>query len=160
MESNPIITRTDFLRAAFGKTCGAVCLGTASLSMLLSSCKSVYYAQMPVLKGRAIQVSKKEFESVDKKGAVTMRPFILVEMKGQSHPIYLRRKGTGDEYTAVLMKCSHQGNELNAHDGYLTCPAHGSEYTAEGKVTEGPAEKDLTTYRVTTDEGNIYINIG
>lgn len=155
MESNPIITRTNFL-----KTCGAACLGTVSLSVLLSSCKSVYYAQMPVLKDRAIQVSKKEFESVDKKGAVTMRPFILVEMKGQSHPIYLRRKGTGDEYTAVLMKCTHQGNELNAHDGYLTCPAHGSEYTAEGKVTEGPAEKDLTTYRVTTDEGNIYINIG
>lgn len=155
MESNNTITRTDFL-----KKCGVVCLGTATLSILMSSCKSVYYAQMPVLKGRAIQVSKKEFENVDKKGTVTMRSFILVEMKGQSHPIYLRRKGTGDEFTAVLMKCTHQGNELNAHDGYLTCPAHGSEYDAEGKVTEGPAEKNLTAYRVTTDEQYIYINIG
>lgn len=154
MEQNTTISRTSFL-----KTCGVVCLGTVGLSTLLSSCKSVYYVQMPVLKGRAIQISKKEFEIVDKKGAVTLRPFVLVEMKGQSHPIYLRR-ATGETYTAVLMKCTHQGNELNAHDGYLTCPAHGSEYNAEGKVTEGPAEKDLTAYRVTTDEQNIYINIG
>lgn len=155
MEQNTTISRTSFL-----KTCGAVCLGTVSVSVLLSSCKSVYYAQMPVLKDKAIQVNKKEFEIVDKKGAVTQRPFILVEMKGQTHPIYLRRSGAEGQYTAVLMKCTHQGNELNAHDGYLSCPAHGSEYDAEGKVTEGPAEKNLTTYRVTTDEQNIFINIG
>jgi Rieske Fe-S protein len=57
------------------------------------------------------------------------------------------------------MKCSHQGNELNAHEGFLTCPAHGSEYDAQGHVTEGPADRDLTAYRVTADNQKIYILI-
>ncbi len=64
------------------------------------------------------------------------------------------------DFSAILMKCTHQGNELNAHDGYLTCPAHGSEYDSAGKVTEGPAEKNLTSYRVTTDTQTIFIHIG
>ncbi|XAZ82134.1 Rieske (2Fe-2S) protein (plasmid) [Fibrella sp. ES10-3-2-2] len=79
-------------------------------------------------------------------------------MKNQTHPIYLRRLGD-DNYTAVLMQCTHQGNDLNAHDGYLSCPAHGSEYDTDGRVTEGPAEESLKRYSVTTDEQYIYINI-
>ncbi|MBN8826893.1 Rieske (2Fe-2S) protein [Spirosoma sp.] len=150
---NTSITRQNFL-----KTCGATCLGAISLSTLLSSCKSVYYAQMPLLKGNTIEVSRKEFEIVSKKGDVTLRPFVLVEVKGQSFPIYLYRRSDTD-YSAVLMKCSHQGNELNAHDGHLTCPAHGSEYDATGKVLEGPAEKSLTAYRVTADPQTIIIHI-
>ncbi|KAA9341101.1 QcrA and Rieske domain-containing protein [Larkinella humicola] len=152
--STTIINRKTFLQ-----TCGAACLGTIGFTSILTSCKSVYYAQLPVLKGKTIEVSRKEFDQVSKKGDVTIRPFILVEMKGQSHPIYLYRRSDTD-YTAILMKCSHQGNELNAHDGYLTCPAHGSEYDATGKVTEGPAEKNLTTYRVTADAQTINIHLG
>ncbi|GAA4465020.1 hypothetical protein GCM10023189_45090 [Nibrella saemangeumensis] len=119
----------------------------------------MYYAQQPVLQNKAIQIARKEFEAVSKKGEVTIRPFILVEMKGQSHPIYVYRFND-TEYSAVLMKCSHQGNELNAHDGYLTCPGHGSEFDNRGKVTEGPAEKPLTTFRVSSDPQHIYIHIG
>ena len=153
MSSNTTINRLDFL-----KSCGAACLGAVSFSSLLTSCKTVYYAQMPVLKGNRIEVSRKEFDLVSKKGEVSVRPFILVEVKGQAFPIYLYRRSDTD-YSAVLMKCSHQGNELNAHDGHLTCPAHGSEYDATGKVTEGPAEKNLTAYRVTADPQTIIIHI-
>lgn len=152
---NPIspqpISRQDFL-----KTCGATCLALTGLT--LAGCKSVYYAQEPVIKDKSIQVKKTEFVAVSKKGEKSIRPFILVELKGQAFPIYLYRRSDTD-FNAVLMKCSHQGNELNAHDGYLTCPAHGSEYDATGKVTEGPAERNLTAYRVTTEGEFIYIHI-
>lgn len=154
MKNTSTINRQDFL-----KTCGAACLGAVSLSSLLTSCKSVYYAQMPVLKGNTIEVSRKEFDLINKKGEVSIRPFVLVELKGQSFPIYLYRRSDTD-YSAVLMKCSHQGNELNAHDGHLTCPAHGSEYDANGKVTEGPAEKNLTAYRVSANPQTITIHVG
>lgn len=145
------ITRQDFL-----KTCAASCLTLTGLT--LAGCKSVYYAQEPVIKDKSIQVKKTEFEVVSKKGEKSLRPFILVELKGQAFPIYLYRRSETD-YNAVLMKCSHQGNELNAHNGYLTCPAHGSEYDATGKVTEGPAERNLTAYRVTTEGEYLYIHI-
>lgn len=111
-----------------------------------------------MLKDKVIQVSKKEFDIISKKKEVTKRKFMLVEMKGQSFPIYLYH-AENEEYSAVLMKCTHQGNELNAHDGYLTCPAHGSEYDRNGKVTEGPAEKNLTAFRVTSDEQNVFIHL-
>lgn len=144
-------------RQTFLKTCGAICLAAAGLPVLVSSCKSVYYAQTPALKGKTIELSRNEFEQVNKKGVTTMRNYVLVELPGQTFPIYLHR--TGDAFTAVLMKCSHQGNELNAHEGFLTCPAHGSEYDAQGRVTEGPADRDLTAYRVTADDHKIYILI-
>lgn len=151
--------KTTIDRQTFLKTCGAACLSTAGLSLLLSSCKTVYYAQAPVLTGKTIQVSKQEFDIVSKKGEVSKRTFMLVETKGQSFPIYLYHAPGSDEYSAVLMKCTHQGNELNAHDGYLTCPAHGSEYDKNGKVTEGPAEKNLTAFRVSSDQQNVYIHL-
>lgn len=143
-------------RQAFLKTCGVACLSASALSTALTSCSSVYYAQAPKIKGWAIQVNKQEFLAGDKGGR--LRPYIIVEMKNQAHPIYVRRLGD-ETYTAVLMQCTHQGNDLNAHDGYLSCPAHGSEYDTDGRVTEGPAEESLKSYRVTTDEQNIYINI-
>lgn len=151
MKKNTSINRQNFL-----KTCGMACLSTSVLTAALTSCSSVYYAQGPRIKGWAIQISKKEFD-VDANGK-RQRPFMVVEMKNQTHPIYLRRVGS-DNYTAVLMQCTHQGNDLNAHDGYLSCPAHGSEYDTDGRVTEGPAEDNLKRYIVTTDEQYIYINI-
>ncbi len=154
MQSTYTIDRLTFL-----KSCGATCAGLVGLSLFTAGCKSVYYAQLPVLNGKIIQINRKEFEAVSKKGEVSIRPFILIELKGQSHPIYLYRR-SADDYSAVLMKCTHQGNELNAHDGHLTCPAHGSEYDSSGKVTEGPAEKNLTAYRVSTDPQTIFIHVG
>lgn len=147
----PILNRNQFLR-----TCGASCLGLSALTFL-ESCGGAYYAQKPTIRDKAIVVAKTEFQEVTKKGT-KIRPFVLVKLENQNFPIYLYRVSDA-EYTAVLMKCSHQGNELNAHDGYLTCPAHGSEYDKTGKVTEGPAEKNLTAYKVTSDAENVYIQI-
>lgn len=148
---SPAMNRGQFLR-----TCGASCLSMSALT-LLESCSSAYYAQKPVVKDKSIVVAKTEFQNVTKKGT-SIRPYILVKLENQNFPIYLYRVSDAD-YTAVLMKCTHQGNELNAHDGYLTCPAHGSEYDKTGKVTEGPAEKNLTTFKVTSDAENVFIQI-
>ena len=145
-------------RQQFLKTCGLACLGAPMLSAALSSCASMYYAQAPRIKGWAIQISRKEFEIGGTPERPKYRQYMVVEMKNQAHPIYVRRLGD-ENYTAVLMQCTHQGNDLNAHDGYLSCPAHGSEYDTDGRVTEGPAEENLKRFNVTTDEQHIYINI-
>lgn len=145
-------------RAEFLRTCGAGCMGMVGLSLFLQGCSNVYYAQKPAIKDKSIMVSKSEFQEV-KKGITTPRKFILVKLENQNFPIYVYRV-SDTEYSAVLMKCTHQGNELTAHDGYLTCSSHGSEYDKTGKVTEGPAEKPLQSFKVTTDEQNVYINIG
>jgi Rieske Fe-S protein len=63
------------------------------------------------------------------------------------------------EYSALLMKCTHQGQELNANGDQLSCPAHGSEFDNRGRVLEGPAEAPLTSYKTRIENGQIYIQM-
>ena len=56
---------------------------------------------------------------------------------------------------AFSSKCTHWGCELPLpSNGVMTCPCHGATYTAAGKVTHGPAKKDLTTFPATL-EGSV-----
>jgi cytochrome b6-f complex iron-sulfur subunit len=49
--------------------------------------------------------------------------------------------------------------ELNVNGDMLSCPAHGSEFNNKGAVLQGPAERPLKKFPVTTDNENIYIHI-
>ena len=56
---------------------------------------------------------------------------------------------------AFSSKCTHWGCELPLPaNGIITCPCHSATYTAAGKVTHGPAKKDLTTFPSTL-EGSV-----
>jgi Rieske Fe-S protein len=56
---------------------------------------------------------------------------------------------------AFSSKCTHLGCELPLPvNNVITCPCHGAGFTAEGKVTRGPAKKDLTVYPATL-EGSV-----
>jgi Rieske Fe-S protein len=63
------------------------------------------------------------------------------------------------EYTAVWMRCSHQGAELQASGDQLQCSAHGSEFSNKGKVTNGPADTDLRTFPVTVSNNELFIDL-
>jgi cytochrome b6-f complex iron-sulfur subunit len=43
----------------------------------------------------------------------------------------------------------------------FTCPGHGSEFDKSGKVTEGPATKNLKSYKVdyNADDNSITVNM-
>ena len=73
-------------------------------------------------------------------------------------PICLYRF-SDDNYSALLMKCTHQGSELNASGDHLHCPSHGSEFNNKGKVTQGPAEEDLRSFKVMTYGEKIFIDL-
>jgi cytochrome b6-f complex iron-sulfur subunit len=51
----------------------------------------------------------------------------------------------GSELTALSSYCTHRRCKLRPEEGNqsLLCPCHGSTFTLEGKVTEGPAKRDL-----------------
>ena len=86
------------------------------------------------------------------------RQYIIVNNDQLEFPIYLYRFSEND-YTALLMKCTHQGNELQASGDYLHCSAHGSEFNNKGVVAQGPAEKDLRSFKVTSDNEKIFIDL-
>ena len=61
---------------------------------------------------------------------------------------------TNEGYTAISLVCTHLGctiEEDEDGDGF-NCPCHGSRYTQQGLVLEGPATKPLTHYRIEEQE--------
>ena len=127
---------------------GMICLAATGIGSLFQSCKSAYYAPFQPA-GNKISLKKTELEQ---------RTFVLVKTDKFNEPIYLAKLGE-DHYSALLMYCTHKGCELNPAGNQLVCPCHGSEFTNTGKVLEGPADKDLHKFQVTTDKENIYIQL-
>jgi cytochrome b6-f complex iron-sulfur subunit len=55
------------------------------------------------------------------------------------------------KYLAVNLICKHKGCTVELEGSKFVCPCHGSEYAIDGKVTEGPAKKNLDTYETIYD---------
>jgi Rieske Fe-S protein len=142
-------------RRAFTKTC-LMCMTASAVAPVLSSCQATHYVTGTV-DGTNIAVSKSEFSYMKKDQAV-LRDFIIVRNEKIEFPIYVYRF-SDTEYTALLMKCTHQGNELQASGDYLHCSAHGSEFNNRGQVAQGPADKNLRTFPVTSSNDKILIDL-
>jgi nitrite reductase/ring-hydroxylating ferredoxin subunit len=62
---------------------------------------------------------------------------------------------TAGTFKAFSGVCTHQGCLVNKiESGVISCPCHGSEFTLEGAVSQGPAEEPLApqTIRVSGTE--------
>jgi Rieske Fe-S protein len=57
------------------------------------------------------------------------------------------------------MKCTHQGTELQVFGDRLQCPAHGSEFTLDGNVKNGPADTALRTFPVIKENKTLKIDL-
>jgi cytochrome b6-f complex iron-sulfur subunit len=67
--------------------------------------------------------------------------------------VYIVRGKEGYFY-AVSAVCTHLGCITNwkTELGIIACPCHGSKFTKEGKVIEGPAPKPLPRFAMALDE--------
>lgn len=141
-------------RKQFIKTCGAACLGAAAVAWL-PSCKSLSYYAVAARKNNQLVIRRSEFIKTDN-GKTSIRPYILVKSDELNYPICIYRLNE-NAYSALLMECTHKSCELHAGGDYLICPCHGSEFTRLGQVQNPPAEQDLRSFKVTTDEENLYV---
>lgn len=69
--------------------------------------------------------------------------------------IIIARTNTGT-FLAVSAACTHEGTTINfvASSNKFVCPNHGAQFSDTGVVTQGPATKNLTSYK-TSLNGNI-----
>ncbi len=132
-------------------TCSA-CVGIPAGASLLTACQTMHYTTGS-LTAEGIVLSPIEFLE----GAI-YRKYIIVRNEQMEYPICVYRMSPA-KYTALLMRCTHQGTELQAGGDSLHCPAHGSEYDQNGKVTQGPAEINLRSFPVVADERRILIQL-
>ena len=142
-------------RRIFTKACIG-CLGVALMPPLFSSCQSTYYTT-GTIEDNGIAVLKSEFNYLKKDKQMT-RAYIIVRNEKVEFPIYVFRFSE-NEYSALFMKCTHQGNELSAAGDHLHCSAHGSEFNNRGVVVQGPAEKNLRAFKVKSDGDRLLIDL-
>ncbi len=137
-----IVNRRTFLKQTTAGTCA--CLGA---SVGLTSCASYVYAPYVILQGKLV-INKIDFGESN---------YVLIKVERLAEAVFVS-KDTEGNYTAVLTKCTHKGCEVRPSANILLCPCHGSEYDLAGKVLEGPAEENLVSFNVETDEERIYVS--
>jgi len=131
-------------------------MAAAGMSSLFTSCVSTHYISGTLGKD-GITINKNDFKLGQKDNAA-YRSFIIVRNDSLQYPICVYRFGD-DQYSALWMKCTHQGAELNASGDFLQCPAHGSEFNNTGKVKSGPADKDLRIFPVVISNNELFIDL-
>jgi Rieske Fe-S protein len=57
---------------------------------------------------------------------------------------------TASSFTAVQVACTHEGTAINFNNSQtrFVCPNHGSQFTTEGTVLNGPASRNLKKYNI------------
>ena len=143
-------------RRKFLQTSCTACLPAAMVAGFVSSCKSTKYISGK-LGNDGLYLSRDEFR-IDKKDSENFRPFIVVRNEALQYPICVYRI-SDSEFHALWMQCTHQGTELQVSGNLLHCPAHGSEFSNKGKITSGPADKDLRTFPVTVTQNELFIDL-
>ncbi len=145
-------------RKRFIKSCGFACLGGGAMAVLLQSCTSTKIMTGKI-SGDDLIVPVSDFETRSKSGgANNFKKYVVVQNEILQYPICLYRHNE-NEYTALWMKCTHQGAELQVFGDHLQCPAHGSEFNNKGGVQNGPADSKLRSFPTTIANNQIKISL-
>ena len=73
---------------------------------------------------------------------------------GTAFPAIVSHLAAGS-FAAFASRCTHQGCQvpLPSSDGVIRCPCHGSRFDRAGRVTGGPATRDLPRVSLIQDGG-------
>jgi Rieske Fe-S protein len=82
----------------------------------------------------------------------------IVRPKNMLYDIAVQKK-EDNNYTALLLLCTHQQNQLTITGHGYTCSLHGSQYDKNGDVRKGPAERPLQQFRTSIFNGSLIIQI-
>jgi len=68
-------------------------------------------------------------------------------------------KKSDNEYKALYLMCTHQDNPVSVGNMQLSCNVHGSLFSLEGEVLNGPAQSALKTFKTQVNSEFIFINL-
>lgn len=145
------MNRKDFL-----KTCGFGCLATITGISLLQSCSSSQVLSKEI-KGSDILLPIADFETTSN-GKTVYKKYLIIQNEILQFPICIYRF-SASEFKALLMKCTHQGAELQVYGDKLQCAAHGSEFSNVGTVESGPANTDLRNFPIIIENNILKISL-
>jgi Rieske Fe-S protein len=143
-------------RRSFLKTACKACIGSTAIAGFLQSCMTGKYVTEAVT-GNELVVPISQFQYTHK-GETRYRTYLVVQNDVLQYPICVYRINE-NKYTALWMRCSHQGAELQVFGDKLQCPAHGSEFNNEGEVINPPATTNLRSFQVIIEETQLRIKL-
>ena len=143
-------------RRKFLKNSCTACLSATVLAGVLSSCSPTRYINGTLGKD-GLTVDTNGF-IIKQNIKTSHRLFIIVRNDALQYPICVYRFSE-KEYSALWMRCTHQGTELQAAGDYLQCTAHGSEFDNKGTVKNGPADRNLRNFPVTVSNNQLFIDL-
>jgi Rieske Fe-S protein len=135
----------------------ASCLGLTALSTLLPACAATKYIDAAI-DGPDLLVPANSFEEMDKSGNKKLLPYVVAQNGKLEYPVAVFRFSDTD-YSALLMRCTHQGTELQIFGDRLQCPAHGSEFSNRGVLRNGPADANLRIFPVKVEGTVVRVNL-
>ena len=71
--------------------------------------------------------------------------------------IAVRDPANADSVIALSSVCTHKGCNVDWKETEFACPCHGSKFTSEGAVIEGPADAPLATYEAKIDGDKVLV---
>jgi len=141
--------RRNFIKGA----CRICLLGAAGAAMAadLSSCSPAVAKNTfrPVVKDNEIEVPLSLFDT---------QAFRLISPANYNYEIAVEKK-PDNTYHALLLRCTHQENQLTPTGNGFTCSLHGSKFDKEGQVLKGPAENSLRELNTRIVNNNLLIHI-
>jgi Rieske Fe-S protein len=140
-------------RKEFIQTCGLACIGGGLISGFLQSCSPSKIVSGNI-EGDQLVIPLKYFKSK----SPSTNNYVIIRNPKLQFPICVYELAQNN-YSALLMQCTHKGAELQVFGNKLQCPAHGSEFANTGKVTHGPAEKNLRNLTVTIQDELLKISL-
>ncbi|MDZ4713316.1 MAG: Rieske 2Fe-2S domain-containing protein [bacterium] len=63
------------------------------------------------------------------------------------------------KFTTISTVCTHKKCDVEFNGSDFECPCHGSTFTKSGKVTNGPATKNLKSYKTKYNAADNTLNI-
>lgn len=144
-------------RKEFIQTCGGACIGLLGLSILSSGCSAAKMVNA-VIEEDYLLLPLSTFEKVKEADEKQYFSYLVAQNSELSYPVYVYRIDENN-YSALLMRCTHQGTELQAFGDRLQCPAHGSIFSNNGTVNNGPATNNLRTFRVSIANSQLKISL-
>ena len=143
-------------RRKFIKNSCTACISATVLAAVVSSCTSTKYISGKLGKD-GLTVNMDEFV-INQNGKQTFRSYIIIRNEALQYPVCVYRFSDRD-YSALWMRCTHQGAELQASGDHLQCMAHGSEFDSKGTVKNGPADRNLRNFPVTVTGNELFIDL-
>lgn len=135
-------SRRDFLISSVKTiTAGTIALSALDLRKLAAETENSAYSTSP----KTINLS--DYPELQNVGGNTMIGKVFISKTGEN------------KFIAINTVCTHKKCDVDFTGEGFECPCHGSTYSLSGKVTNGPATKNLKSYKTVYNEADNTLTI-